>query len=103
MNARGGTRTMVAALALSLLAACGAGITGTWEDEMGLSRLTFQRGGKVVQSSMLAGVEMEMSYEVDGDTIRLRNPEAAGTALVLTRLDQDTLYGPMGLRFRRRD
>lgn len=101
MNALGGTRAMVAVLVVALLSACSAGITGTWEDEMGLSRLTFQRGGKVVQTSTLAGFEMEMSYEVDGDTIRLRNPQAAETALVLTRIDPDTLAGPMGLRFRR--
>lgn len=103
MNGRDWARAIVAALALPLLAACSAGITGTYEDEMGMSRLAFQRDGKVVQSSMLAGFEMEMSYEVEGDTIRLRNPDAAGTALLLTRLDQDTLSGPMGLRFRRTD
>lgn len=101
MNGRARARLVVAALAVALQSACSGGITGTWEDEMGLSRLAFQRGGKVVQTSTLAGFEMEMSYEVDGDTIRLRNPEATGTALVLTRIDPDTLAGPMGLRYRR--
>lgn len=43
-----------------LLAACGAGVTGTYEDEMGLTQLRFERGGRVVQSADLAGVERQM-------------------------------------------
>lgn len=96
-------RSGVIAFALVLLASCGGGLSGTFEDEMGMSSLTFHRGGKVVQSSSLAGVELEMAYEVDGDKVRLSHPEAAGAALVLTRIDDDTLSGPMGIRFRRRD
>ncbi|MCD9029841.1 hypothetical protein LDO26_16745 [Luteimonas sp. BDR2-5] len=86
-----------------LLAACGDDLKGTFEDEMGLTSLTFHGDGKVVQSSPLAAVEAEMRYEVDGDRIRLTNPEA-GThaALVLTRIDDDTLSGPMGFRYRRK-
>ncbi|MCR6662797.1 MAG: hypothetical protein NVV60_06515 [Luteimonas sp.] len=89
-------------LACTLLAACGGGVSGTFEDEMGMTSLTFQRGGKVIQASELAGMELEMKYEVDGDKIRLTNPEAAGAALVLTRIDDDTLSGPMGIRFLRK-
>lgn len=89
-------------LACTLLVACGGGVSGTFEDEMGMTSLTFQRGGKVIQASELAGMELEMKYEVDGDKIRLTNPEAAGAALVLTRIDDDTLSGPMGIRFLRK-
>lgn len=85
-----------------LLAACGGGLRGTFEDEMGMTSLTFHGGGKVVQASELAGVELEMKYEIDGDRIRLTNPDAAGAALVLTRIDDDTLSGPMGIRFLRK-
>lgn len=85
-----------------LLAACGGGLRGTFEDEMGMTSLTFHGGGKVVQASELAGVELEIQYEIDGDRIRLRSPDAAGATLVLTRIDDDTLSGPMGLRFLRK-
>ena len=94
---------MVATLVLAcLLAACGGGLSGTFEDEMGMTSLTFHGGGKVVQASELAGVELEMRYAIDGDKIRLTNPDAAGAALVLTRVDDDTLSGPMGIRFLRK-
>lgn len=93
---------MAAALAL-LATACGGGISGTFEDELGMSSYTFHGGGRVVQSAALAGVEIEMKYEVDGDQVRLTHPEAAGATLVLTRIDDDTLSGPMGLRFKRKD
>ncbi|WP_202844335.1 hypothetical protein [Luteimonas saliphila] len=97
------TRTWLASILLLALAGCGGGLAGTFEDEMGLSAYTFERGGRVVQSTALAGVELELRYEVDGDRVRIMHPEAAGAALVLTRIDDDTLSGPMGLRFVRKD
>lgn len=93
---------LVAALVLAL-GACGGGLRGTFEDEMGMSAWSFEGGGRVVQSSALAGVEVEMRYEVDGDKVRISHPEAGGASMVLTRIDKDTLSGPMGIRFRRKD
>ncbi len=85
-----------------LLAACGGGLKGTFEGEGGLTRLTFHGGGKVVQSSPMTSVEVEMEYEVDGDEVRISHPDAPIGALVLTRVDNDTLSGPMGYRYTRR-
>lgn len=93
-------RIVMCAVAL-LLSACGGGVTGTYEDAMGLSRLRFESGGKVVQSSDLGGVELQMRYEVEGDRIRLLHPKVEGAALVLTRVDEDTLSGPMGMTYKR--
>lgn len=92
----------VALLALSL-AACGGGLQGTFEDEMGMSAYTFHANGRVVQSSPVAGVERELEYELDGDRIRVRLSKDNDAALMLTRIDEDTLSGPLGIRFRRRD
>lgn len=86
-----------------LLSACGSGLQGTYEDAMGMSRLRFERGGKVVQSSDLGGVELQMRYEMDGDRLRLRHPGIDGAALVLTRVDENTLSGPMGMTYKRVD
>ncbi len=87
----------LAALALAaLLAGCGSGIQGTYADEFGITRMTFKRDGTVVQSAM--GTEVEMEYEVDGDKVRLKTPMGA---LLLTRVDDDTLSGPMGATFKR--
>jgi len=95
-------RSMVLVLTM-LLSGCGGGLTGSFEDEMGMGTLTFHGDGRAVQSSQLAGVEVEMRYEVDGDKVRLTHPQAQGAALVLTRIDADTLSGPMGIRYRRTD
>ncbi|MBD9477866.1 hypothetical protein [Pseudoxanthomonas sp. PXM02] len=84
-----------------LLAACGSGMQGTYEDAMGLSQLRFDRDGSVVQSAALGGVEVRLRYEVDDDRVRLSHPEVDGAALVLTRVDDNTLSGPMGVIYRR--
>ncbi|HRO62779.1 hypothetical protein [Thermomonas sp.] len=91
------------ALLVTLLSACGDGMTGTYtgglaEDQV----LTFHGNGKATQET--AGMEVQLEYEVDGDRIKLRNPDQPGTTLVLTRKDADTLTGgPMGvLEFKRK-
>lgn len=91
----------LAATLMCALTACGDGMQGRYVDDYGMGALTFHGDGKVVQSSELAGVEVEMEYEVDGDKIRLSNPQAPGAVLVLTRIDSETLSGPMGIKYRR--
>lgn len=96
------TGTTMALLAL-LLSACGGGFRGTFEDEFGMSALTFHPDGRVVMSSPVAGVERELTYEIDGDRIRVRLSKDNDAALLLTRVDDDTLSGPVGTRYRRKD
>src|SRR3546814_10066421 len=64
-------KVMIPMLMALLLVACGGGLSGTFEDEMGMSAYTFHGGGRVVQSSPLVGVEREMKYELDGDQVRV--------------------------------
>ena len=83
----------VAALA-ALLAACGDGMKGRYEGEGML--LEGQANGKATQEAN--GMEVQLDYEVDGDKVKLRNPDQPNTTLVLIRTDADTLTGgPMGL------
>lgn len=90
----GTTRTAITASLLALLlAACGDGLKGSFEQEGGVV-LTFDGRGKVVQSMEVEGIKVEGTYEVDGDTVRLLNP-ALGT-MVLTRKGRDTLVGDDG-------
>lgn len=96
------TRMMIPAALAILLAACGGGLEGTFEDQMGMSAYTFHGDGTVVQSTAIAGMEVEMKYEVDDDKVRLLIPNGNGAALVLTRIDANTLSGPMGLRLERK-
>ena len=94
-------RAVLLACLVLLLGACGSGMQGTYEDAMGLSKLRFDRDGSVVQSAALGGVEVRLRYEVDGDRVRLSHPDVDGAALVLTRVDESTLSGPMGIVYKR--
>lgn len=76
---------------LALLAACGSGINGTYADSTGIMELKFE-GDKVTQSTM--GIQLEMKYEVDGDKIKVINPQ--GT-LVMTRQSDGSILGPLGI------
>ena len=93
-----------AGLLLALLSACGGdGMKGTYEGGvMGEQALTFHGNGKATQ--VAGGMEVQLEYEVEGDKIRLRNPDQPNATLVLTRTDDDTLTGgPMGmLEFKRK-
>lgn len=86
-----------AATLAGILGACGQGISGTFEDEMGISRYEFTRGGRVYMSVM--GVEAAGEYEIEGERIVLEGPN--GT-MVLHRSGED-LEGPMGLKLIRKD
>lgn len=89
-------RLLIVALLVVLLASCGSDIEGTWSDDRGLSHYTFGHDGKVVQSTM--GIDVEMHYRIEGDQVRLQTPMGV---VRMTRIDRDTLSGPMGVRLRR--
>ena len=97
------TRTLrrvavIAALA-ALLAACGDGMKGRYEGEGMLlegQAIVFHGNGKATQEAN--GMEVQLDYEVDGDKVKLRNPDQPNTTLVLIRTDADTLTGgPMDM------
>ena len=95
------TGTTMALLAL-LLSACGGGFRGTFEDELGMSALTFHPDGRVVMSSPVAGVERELTYEIDGDRIRVRlSKDNDGAAAHPGRRRHPVRTG--GTRYRRKD
>ena len=86
-----GKKVSMSVLCCFALTACGAGVSGTWEDDAGVTRYTFARNGSVLISVLGSNVNAE--YRVDGDKILVSSPQ--GT-VVLTRRD-GRLYGPMGL------
>jgi len=94
-------KTVVPVLLALALSACGGGLSGTYQDELGMSAYTFHANGRVVQSSPLVGAERELRYEMDGDQIRVKLSKDNDATLVLTRVDGDTLSGPLGVRYRR--
>jgi hypothetical protein len=75
------------------LAACGAGLSGTYSSGDQMS-YTFESNGKVIQD--MGGMKIETKYELDGKNIKLITP--AGNA-VLTLVDDNTISGPMGIKF----
>lgn len=75
-------------LATAVLAACGGGLSGTYEG--GFGSLTFA-SGKV--DAKLMGNTIEMPYTTDGDKIVLQSPQGN---LVLTRKPDGSLDTPWG-------
>lgn len=61
----------LALVALTILASCGAAskLVGTWEDPTGLTSYTFNKNG--TGSYSIAGVDVDFTYEVDGETLTL--------------------------------
>lgn len=95
--ARTGNHWLVGGIALSLWACGNAGLSGTYEDESGITSYEFRRDGAVYMSVL--GTTVAAEYRLDGDKVLVTSPQ--GT-LVLTRAD-GRLFGPMGLELARRE
>lgn len=87
----------LAAAVVAVLVACSSGLEGTYEDPMGLTRYTFQSDGKVLMTMM--GTEVEMTYEKEGDKIKVGTPEGR---VVMTLLEDGSIQGPMGVKLTRK-
>lgn len=77
-----------------LLAACGGGMQGSFEDELGVMRYEFRTDGSIVMTVM--GASFEGEYEIDGNRITVVGPNGR----LNLRRDGDALIGPMGLVLR---
>ncbi|SNT30458.1 hypothetical protein SAMN06265795_12346 [Noviherbaspirillum humi] len=78
-----------------ILCACNSGLSGTYEDQMGISSYKFEKGGKLTTNTM--GMQVETKYEMDGKDIKMEMPGGQGK-LVFTVLDDKTISGPMGIK-----
>ena len=91
-------RIVALLLVTLLLAGCGRELEGTYTDNVEFMSFTFHPEGRVVQATL--GVEVEMIYEDDGETILIKGPAAD---MELRRIDERTLEGPFGMRLTRRE
>lgn len=93
MRALNRGKSMLAAGAIGVLlsAGCSKPLSGTFEDEAGITSYEFESNGRARISVLGATVAAE--YTRDGDRILVTSPQ--GT-VVLTQ-SGDTLYGPTGL------
>lgn len=81
-------KTLSILLVTLLLAACGGGMSGTYEGGMG--SISFASGKA---DASLMGNTIEMNYTTDGDKIVLESPQGN---LVLTRNPDGSLDTPWG-------
>lgn len=82
------SKKILIVLLVALLAACGGGMSGTYEGGMG--SLTFN-GGKADLNAI--GNTFEMDYSTDGDKIVLKTPQGN---VVVTRNADGSLDTPWG-------
>jgi len=76
---------------LLTLTACDSDISGSYQDEMGVTEYEFRPDGTVLMTIM--GTTVSANYTVDGDEVLLGGPQGG---LVFKR-DGDTLEGPVGM------
>jgi hypothetical protein len=86
MNIR--TRFLAPLLATLLLAACGGGMSGTYQG--GVGSIKFESGKAY---ATLVGSTLELEYSTDGDKILLKSPQGN---LVLTRNADGSIDTPWG-------
>ena len=87
---------LVTIFGLLAICACGGGLTGTYEDEAGITQYAFAGDGSVRITVLDAEVNAE--YRLDGDKVLVSS--AQGTVVLTRRADR--LFGPMGLELKRR-
>lgn len=83
-----------------LLAACSQGVNGVYADAMGVSRYTFESGGKLTIETM--GIAQETTYERDGDQVKIALPQK-GASITFTLEEDGSLQGPLGIRLEKTD
>jgi hypothetical protein len=86
MNIR--SKLLAPILATLLLAACGGGISGTYQG--GFGSIKFESGKAY---ATLMGVTSQLVYSTDGDKIILKSPKGN---LVLTRNKDGSINSPWG-------
>jgi hypothetical protein len=81
----------VLVIAVLLLSGCGGSqIDGTYCDRNRIGCFTFRSNGTVLMS--VAGMEVEMKYEVDGDKIQLMDRQG-NRSVVLTMMKDGSIEG----------
>lgn len=80
---------------IGMLAGCTPGLSGTYGDEMGVSRYVFRSDGKITVEVM--GVSQQTRYSRDGDQLRIQLLDGEGT-LDFSIAEDGSLSGPMGVR-----
>jgi hypothetical protein len=83
-------------IAVLLLSGCGSKIDGTYTDSSRTVTYTFKSNGTVLMS--VAGSEVEMKYEVEGDKIKILMAPQGGASLVMTMLKDGSIQGPIGMK-----
>ncbi len=85
-------KSVAALVALTILAGCGGGVSGTYIDKDSGNQWTFKNGTVTVSNS---GMSMSgYKYKVDGKKIILSNPNGVGPTLELDINAKGCITGP---------
>jgi len=85
--------TLIALSMAVFLSCCGQSLSGTYVDKQGIMSMAFGSGSKVIVGMPFVG-KVEMSYEVEGENLKLTTPQ--GTQ-VYTILKDGSIQAPMGI------
>lgn len=88
-------KLLVVAL-LTMLAACSQGLSGTWDDGMGMVSYTFESDGKVTVEML--GKAQQTRYSRDGNILKVAVPGSDAETVDFSISEDGSLQGPMGVR-----
>ena len=88
-------KLLVCALAM-LLAACSQGLSGTWNDGVGMVSYTFDSDGKVTVEML--GKTQQTRYTIDGNTLKVAVSGTEAESVSFSINEDGSLQGPMGVR-----
>ena len=88
------TPSLLIVLLPLFLCSCGNRPEGVYEDNIGISHITFHSDGIAYVSAF--GIETDVKYDVDKDRLRLHTQPGN---LVFKIRDDTTIEGPMGILY----
>lgn len=91
---------LIVALA-TLLTACSQGLSGTWNDDVGMLSYTFDSDGKVTVE--MPGKSQQTHYTRDGNMLKVAVPGAEAESVDFTINEDGSLQGPMGVRLHKQE
>lgn len=92
-------KTIICVFLLAWLSACGQKLSGTYTDKYGVVEMTFSSSDKLRWNTM--GFQTELDYTVEGDDIKVQNPQG-GATLIFT-LNKDGSISGMGSTLRKKE
>lgn len=94
-------KKMLIVALVTLLTACSQGLSGTWNDGVGMVSYTFDSDGNVTVEVL--GKTQQTRYTLDGNTLKVAVPGNEAESVDFSINEDGSLQGPMGVRLHKQN